>query len=124
LAALILGKAVLIADLLPFINRYPDKPLVYNVVWSYCVMDELVGVLGAEKVRAIFFGPPPEFAFDADRRTDLPGARAGILGSDTLAKDPNRGQHWGCAVCSTLAKRSKPCTHWASRPRSTTSAGP
>jgi hypothetical protein len=33
-AALILGKAVLIADLLPFINRYPDKPLVYNVVWK------------------------------------------------------------------------------------------
>ena len=25
--ALILGKAVLIADLLPIINRYPDKPL-------------------------------------------------------------------------------------------------
>ena len=33
-AALILGKAVLIADLLPFINRYPHKPLVYNVVWK------------------------------------------------------------------------------------------
>jgi hypothetical protein len=33
-AALILGKAVLIADLLPFINRYPNKPLVYNVVWK------------------------------------------------------------------------------------------
>jgi hypothetical protein len=33
-AALILGKAVLLADLLPFINRYPDKPLVYNVVWK------------------------------------------------------------------------------------------
>jgi hypothetical protein len=33
-AALILGKAVLIADLLPFINRYPDKPLVYNVGWK------------------------------------------------------------------------------------------
>jgi hypothetical protein len=33
-AALILGKAVLIADLLPFINRYPDKPLVYNVAWK------------------------------------------------------------------------------------------
>jgi hypothetical protein len=27
LAALILGKSVLIADLLPLINRYPDKPL-------------------------------------------------------------------------------------------------
>ena len=34
LAALILGKAVLIADVLPFINRYPDKPLVYNVAWK------------------------------------------------------------------------------------------
>jgi hypothetical protein len=34
LAALILGKAVLVADLLPFINRYPDKPLIYNVAWK------------------------------------------------------------------------------------------
>jgi hypothetical protein len=34
LAALILGKAVLIADLLPIINRYPEKPLIYNVVWK------------------------------------------------------------------------------------------
>ncbi|HXK22643.1 MAG TPA: hypothetical protein VMS55_08215 [Myxococcota bacterium] len=33
-AALILGKAVLIADMLPAINRYPDKPLVYNVTWK------------------------------------------------------------------------------------------
>ena len=35
--ALILGKAVLIADLLPFINRYPDKPLVYNVAWKTAI---------------------------------------------------------------------------------------
>jgi len=33
-AALILGKAVLIANSLPFINRYPDKPLVYNIAWK------------------------------------------------------------------------------------------
>src|SRR5258705_6253920 len=33
-AALILAKAVLIADLLPFINRYPDRPLAYNVAWK------------------------------------------------------------------------------------------
>ena len=33
-AALILGKAVLIADMLPAINRYPDRPLVYNVAWK------------------------------------------------------------------------------------------
>ena len=36
-AALILGKAVLIADLLPFINRYPDKPLVYSIAWKTTV---------------------------------------------------------------------------------------
>jgi hypothetical protein len=34
LAALVLGKAVVIADLLPFINRYPTKPLIYNVTWK------------------------------------------------------------------------------------------
>jgi hypothetical protein len=33
-AALILGKAVLIADMLPVINRYPDRPLIYNVTWK------------------------------------------------------------------------------------------
>jgi len=36
-AALILGKAVLIADLLPFINRYPNKPLIYNIVWKTAI---------------------------------------------------------------------------------------
>ena len=33
-AALILGKAVLIADMLPLINRFPHKPLTYNVTWK------------------------------------------------------------------------------------------
>ena len=33
-ASLILGKAVLLADLLPIVNRYPEKPLAYNVVWK------------------------------------------------------------------------------------------
>ena len=112
-AALILGKAVVIADFLPFINRYPDKPLIYNVAWKttiyvlvamlvhylerlvdfwreaggliagnerllaeivwphfwavqiflvvvilmYCTMRELVRVIGADKVRHMFFGP-------------------------------------------------------------------
>ena len=37
LSALILGKAVLLADMLPFINRYPTKPLIYNVVWKTLV---------------------------------------------------------------------------------------
>jgi hypothetical protein len=33
-ASLILGKAVLLADLLPAINRFPHKPLIYNVTWK------------------------------------------------------------------------------------------
>jgi hypothetical protein len=32
--ALLVGKVVLIADALPAINRFPDKPLIYNVVWK------------------------------------------------------------------------------------------
>jgi len=47
-AALILGKAVLLADLLPIINRYPHKPLIYNVVWKtvlYLLMAALIHYL-------------------------------------------------------------------------------
>jgi len=32
--ALLVAKVVLIADKLPFINRFPEKPLMYNVVWK------------------------------------------------------------------------------------------
>ncbi|WP_322044426.1 hypothetical protein [Paraburkholderia sp. J67] len=34
ISSLILGKSVLLADMLPFINRFPDKPLVWNVAWK------------------------------------------------------------------------------------------
>ncbi|MCK7580053.1 MAG: LuxR C-terminal-related transcriptional regulator [Chromatiales bacterium] len=36
-AALIIGKAVLLADLWPAINRFPDKPLAYNIAWKTVV---------------------------------------------------------------------------------------
>ena len=44
-AALILGKAVLIADLLPFIDRYPAKPIVYNIAWKTTIYTLLATLL-------------------------------------------------------------------------------
>jgi hypothetical protein len=44
-AALILAKAVLIADMMPFINRYPLKPLIYNVVWKTAIYMLLATVI-------------------------------------------------------------------------------
>lgn len=35
--ALILGKAVLLADLMPAINRFPNRPLAYNVAWKTAI---------------------------------------------------------------------------------------
>jgi hypothetical protein len=43
--ALILGKAVLIADLLPAINRYPNEPLAYNVAWKTTIYLVIAGVI-------------------------------------------------------------------------------
>jgi len=113
--ALVLGKAVLIADMLPLINRFPHKPLIYNIAWktviyllisavihylerlidfwrqtggfvagnqkllseiiwphfwaiqiilfvliaAYCMVHELVRVIGREKALRIFFWPMP-----------------------------------------------------------------
>ena len=34
IGALLVGKVVLIADALPLVNKFPDKPLLYNVVWK------------------------------------------------------------------------------------------
>jgi hypothetical protein len=34
LGAVLVAKAVLLADEIPFINRFPRAPLVYNVIWK------------------------------------------------------------------------------------------
>ncbi|HXK24688.1 MAG TPA: hypothetical protein VMS55_18605 [Myxococcota bacterium] len=44
-AALILGKAVLIADLLPMVNRYPGRPLAFNVTWKTTIYLLIAGVI-------------------------------------------------------------------------------
>ena len=50
LAALIIGKGVLLADLWPAINRFPQKPLIYNIAWKtviYFTVAEMERVLEA-----------------------------------------------------------------------------
>jgi hypothetical protein len=44
-AALILGKAVLISDMLPPINRYPNKPLEYNIAWKTAIYVLTAGII-------------------------------------------------------------------------------
>ena len=34
LTALVLGKAVLLADMLPLISCFPNKPLIDNIAWK------------------------------------------------------------------------------------------
>lgn len=33
-AALVVGKVVIIADAIPIMNRFPRRPLIYNVLWK------------------------------------------------------------------------------------------
>lgn len=35
--ALLVAKVVLLADMLPVVNRFPEKPLVYNIVWKTAI---------------------------------------------------------------------------------------
>ena len=53
-SSLILGKAVLIANMLPFINRYPDRPLIWKAILA----------VREEKIRA--FKPRPYWEVYAD----------------------------------------------------------
>ena len=43
IGALLVAKVVLIADMLPGVNRFPEKPLIYNVVWKTAIY--LIGAL-------------------------------------------------------------------------------
>jgi hypothetical protein len=37
LGALVAAKVVVLADLLPFINRFPGRPLIWNISWKTCI---------------------------------------------------------------------------------------
>ena len=34
IGALLVAKVLILADQIKFINKYPDKPLIYNIVWK------------------------------------------------------------------------------------------
>ncbi len=44
-AALVVAKSVLLADLMPFINRFPAKPLLWNILWKTTVYFFVAGVI-------------------------------------------------------------------------------
>ena len=37
IGALVAAKVVVLADLLPFINRFPNRPLIWNITWKTTV---------------------------------------------------------------------------------------
>jgi len=65
--ALVVAKVVLIADHFPLVNRFPDKPLSYNVVWKTAIY--LIASLGVRYVEHLihFWRQTGNFA-EANRR--------------------------------------------------------
>ncbi len=37
IGALIVGKFLIIVNYMPFINAFPNKPLIYNIIWKFFV---------------------------------------------------------------------------------------
>lgn len=41
IGALLVGKFLLIVNTLPFINAFPNKPLIYNILWKFLIYGSL-----------------------------------------------------------------------------------
>ena len=65
--ALVVAKVVVLTDLLPIVNRFPEKPLIYNVVWKTAVY--FIAAMGVRYVEHLieFWRTSASFAI-ANRR--------------------------------------------------------
>jgi hypothetical protein len=45
ISSLVVGKVMIVADSLPFINAFPNKPLIYNTLWKTSVYSFLCYLL-------------------------------------------------------------------------------
>jgi hypothetical protein len=52
IGALVAAKVVVLADLLPFINRFPGRPLVWNIAWKTAIY--LMAALAVRYLEELF----------------------------------------------------------------------
>jgi hypothetical protein len=62
IGALVVGKVVLIVDKFPFMNKFPNRPLVFILPGRavlfvvFCTLSELVRAIGKDEVIRLFLG--------------------------------------------------------------------
>lgn len=47
-SAMLIGKIIIIVNALPFVNAFPNRPLIYNILWKfflYCIAVQIVSYL-------------------------------------------------------------------------------
>lgn len=71
IAALVVGKIVLISENLPFINAFPKKPIIWNISWRFFVYSIIVVLvqLMDQAVRAWYKTDSIAFAMEIIKST-------------------------------------------------------
>ncbi|MEL6768591.1 MAG: hypothetical protein AAFP17_15525 [Pseudomonadota bacterium] len=69
IAALVCGKAVLVADKLPFFNRYPEHPLIWNTAWKTGLY--VLVTLGFRLIEKLIGAATGQYGFVAGLEADV-----------------------------------------------------